>query len=70
MEQYHRLSDDTMDALLEDLEQLVEDHGDPSFEVEYHVCFYALLLPGSSEAIHVERSAHPQTGRIWNLCYQ
>lgn len=38
MEQYHKLSDETMDMLLENLEELVENHGDPTFEVEYHVC--------------------------------
>ncbi|KAJ3790306.1 Frataxin [Lentinula aff. detonsa] len=32
MERYHQLSDEAMDMLLEDLEQLIEDHGDPSFE--------------------------------------
>lgn len=37
MEQYHKLSDEVMDTLVENLEELIEDHGDSSFEVEYHV---------------------------------
>ncbi|KAF5382947.1 hypothetical protein D9757_006319 [Collybiopsis confluens] len=35
MEEYHKLSDEVLDSLLEDLEQLLEEHGLPSYEVEY-----------------------------------
>jgi frataxin len=38
MERYHALSDATMDTLLESLESLLDDLGNPSYELEYHVC--------------------------------
>jgi hypothetical protein len=37
MERYHALSDTTMDALLESLELFLDDLGNPTYEVEYHV---------------------------------
>jgi frataxin len=37
LEKYHLLSDATMDALLESLENLLDVLGNPSYEVEYHV---------------------------------
>jgi frataxin len=37
MEQYHVLSDMTMDSLLDSLELLLDDMGNPAYEVEYHV---------------------------------
>lgn len=36
-EQYHQLSDTTMDTLLESLETLLDDLGNPDYEVEYSV---------------------------------
>lgn len=42
MEKYHRLSDATMDNLLEDLENLLDEIGSPDYEVEYHVCHFPL----------------------------
>ncbi|EAU93309.1 hypothetical protein CC1G_08622 [Coprinopsis cinerea okayama7 len=36
MEQYHALSDSTMDSLLENLEDLLDTVGNPDLEVEYH----------------------------------
>ena len=38
MEHYHALSDATMDTLLESLESLLDDLGNPAYELEYHVC--------------------------------
>lgn len=38
MERYHALSDATMDNLLESLESLLDDLGNPTYELEYHVC--------------------------------
>ncbi|KAI0651642.1 hypothetical protein C8Q79DRAFT_897387, partial [Trametes meyenii] len=32
---YHRYADGTMDAMLESLEELLDDVGDPEYEVEY-----------------------------------
>jgi hypothetical protein len=37
MERYHALSDTTMDTLLESLELLLDDLGNPGYELEYHV---------------------------------
>lgn len=37
MEEYHQLSDTTMEALLDSLEVLVDQHPDLPYEVEYHV---------------------------------
>lgn len=37
LERYHYLSDITMDRMIEQLEDLLDDFGDDSFEVEYHV---------------------------------
>jgi frataxin len=37
MEQYHQLSDTTMDSLLESLENLLDGLGRSNYEVEYHV---------------------------------
>ncbi|KAH6917624.1 Frataxin [Coprinopsis sp. MPI-PUGE-AT-0042] len=36
VEEYHNLSDTTMDSLLESLEELLDGIANPSFEVEYH----------------------------------
>ena len=59
MEQYHKLSDEAMDTLLEDLEQLVEDHGDSSFEVEYHVCLSLRVRTSVPENTFTEWSFDP-----------
>lgn len=40
MERYHELSDRAMDTLLERLEELLDDLGNPYYEVEYHVGIY------------------------------
>lgn len=37
MEEYHQLSDTTMDILLESLEGLLDVLGRSNYEVEYHV---------------------------------
>jgi hypothetical protein len=37
LHKYHVLSDATMDALLEELEILLDRVGNPKYEVEYHV---------------------------------
>lgn len=42
MERYHTLSDATMDTMLESLESLLDDLGNPSYELEYHVCIRCL----------------------------
>lgn len=37
MERYHALSDTTMESLVDELENLLDEAGDPTYEVEYHV---------------------------------
>lgn len=37
MEQYHAEADDTMEQLLETLEDLLETSGERDYEVDYHV---------------------------------
>jgi frataxin len=43
MERYHKLSDAVMDELLESLESLLDEHGNPDYEVEYHVSGHRVL---------------------------
>ena len=42
-EQYHQLSDATMDILLESLEELLDTLGHSDYEVEYHVHCYVSM---------------------------
>ncbi|KIK71264.1 hypothetical protein GYMLUDRAFT_66470 [Collybiopsis luxurians FD-317 M1] len=44
MEQYHKLSDEVMDSLLEDLEEVIGEHGEPTYEVEYNSGVLTLKL--------------------------
>lgn len=37
------MSDTTMDTLLESLENVIDEIGDPGYEVEYSVCTITLL---------------------------
>ena len=37
MDKYHHISDDTMDTMLSDLEELLDDKEFVDYEVEYHV---------------------------------
>ena len=43
VEEYHNLSDTTMDSLLESLEELLDSIANPNFEVEYHVCSLMII---------------------------
>ncbi|KAJ3794038.1 hypothetical protein GGU11DRAFT_690593 [Lentinula aff. detonsa] len=66
MERYHQLSDEAMDMLLEDLEQLIEDHGDPSFEVEYHACIlYGVLTLRLGDKGTYVVNKQPPNKQIW-----
>ena len=66
MERYHSLSDMTMDTLLESLEVLLDDLGNPSYELEYHVRIRylddltILILKDFSRL--TERCSHSRTG--------
>ncbi|KAJ3907839.1 hypothetical protein F5879DRAFT_794839 [Lentinula edodes] len=62
MEQYHKLSDDAMDTLVENLEELIEDHGDSSFEVEYHSGVLTLKL-GDKGTYVINKQ--PPNKQIW-----
>ena len=41
MEEYHQYADATMDALLDSLENLLDEAGSPEYEVEYSVSPHA-----------------------------
>jgi len=61
-DQYHALSDTTMDALLENLEVLVDNLGEPTFEVEYHSGVLTLEL-GSHGTYVINKQ--PPNKQIW-----
>ena len=42
MEEYHQYADATMDALLDSLENLLDEAGSPEYEVEYSVSLHVL----------------------------
>jgi len=44
MDRYHRLSDKTMDALVDELENLLDKHSDRNYEVDYHSGVLTLRL--------------------------
>lgn len=50
MPQYHEVADKTMDHLLENLEELVDEIETQGYEVEYHVRYSLYLLPPNSTA--------------------
>ncbi|KAJ3974409.1 hypothetical protein EV361DRAFT_894874 [Lentinula raphanica] len=62
MERYHQLADDAMDGLLEDLEQLIEDYGDASYEVDYHSGVLTLRL-GDKGTYVINKQ--PPNKQIW-----
>ena len=43
MEEYHTLADETMDELVEALEELLDMEGDAGYEVDYHVRAHPML---------------------------
>ncbi|KAF9073740.1 Frataxin [Rhodocollybia butyracea] len=62
MEQYHKISDEAMDTLLEELEVIIEDNGDPSYEVEYHSGVLTLKL-GDTGTYVINKQ--PPNKQIW-----
>jgi hypothetical protein len=63
-----------MEGLLDDLQDLLDSHGDPSLEVEYHVrqfptalYAYVLIVPAPP---HVEWGPHPRSRSAWHVCDQ
>ncbi|KAF8078377.1 hypothetical protein FPV67DRAFT_1557718 [Lyophyllum atratum] len=62
MERYHALSDATMDTLLESLEALLDDLGNPNYEVEYHSGVLTLVL-GDSGTYVINKQ--PPNKQIW-----
>jgi len=59
MDEYHRISDNTMDGLLDQLEVIVDELGDAdgSYEVEYHVCRFCTI-----HSLLCSLSLHKQSG--------
>ncbi|KAL0575058.1 Mitochondrial matrix iron chaperone [Marasmius crinis-equi] len=62
MDEYHQLSEDTMDALVEDLEALLDEYGNPNYEVEYHSGVLTLKL--GDEGTYVINK-QPPNKQIW-----
>ncbi|KAF5377548.1 hypothetical protein D9615_005194 [Tricholomella constricta] len=62
MERYHALSDTTMDSLLESLEAILDDLGNPTFEVEYHSGVLTLIL-GDKGTYVINKQ--PPNKQIW-----
>jgi len=62
MEQYHVLSDMTMDSLLDSLELLLDDMGNPAYEVEYHSGVLTLAL-GDKGTYVINKQ--PPNKQIW-----
>ncbi|KZP04546.1 Frataxin [Athelia psychrophila] len=61
-EEYHKYSDATMDSLLDSLEQLVDDLGNPAYEVEYHSGVLTLIL-GDNGTYVINKQ--PPNKQIW-----
>ncbi|KAK7058258.1 Mitochondrial matrix iron chaperone [Paramarasmius palmivorus] len=59
---YNRLSDEAMDALVEDLEMLLDETGNPNYEVEYHSGVLTLKL--GDEGTYVINK-QPPNKQIW-----
>jgi len=71
MERYHALSDATMDSLLESLESLLDDMGNPAYEVEYHVSQFRSLCFSFLRAIPSgEWRSYSHAGRQGHVCDQ
>ncbi|TFK23119.1 Frataxin [Coprinopsis marcescibilis] len=62
MEEYHRLSDFTMDSMLERLESILDDIGSPNYEVEYHSGVLTLNL-GAHGTYVINKQ--PPNKQIW-----
>jgi frataxin len=61
-ERYHSLSDAAMDNLLDSLENLLDDLGDPDYEVEYHSGVLTLKL-GNNGVYVINKQ--PPNKQIW-----
>ncbi|KAF9270451.1 Frataxin [Marasmius fiardii PR-910] len=59
---YDRLSDEVMDTLVEDLETLLDEYGNPDFEVEYHSGVLTLKLGGQGTYVI---NKQPPNKQIW-----
>uniref|UniRef100_A0A0W0FY10 Ferroxidase n=1 Tax=Moniliophthora roreri TaxID=221103 RepID=A0A0W0FY10_MONRR len=60
--EYHRLSDEAMDSLVEDLEVLLDEAGNSNYEVEYHSGVLTLKL--GDEGTYVINK-QPPNKQIW-----
>ncbi|PAV22306.1 Frataxin [Pyrrhoderma noxium] len=62
IERYHQLSDTTMDTLLESLENVIDEIGDPGYEVEYSSGVLTLSL-GDKGTYVINKQ--PPNKQIW-----
>ncbi|THV05964.1 Frataxin, partial [Dendrothele bispora CBS 962.96] len=62
LERYHRLSDSAMDTLCEDLENILDNLGNPSYEVEYSSGVLTLKLGGHGTYVI---NKQPPNKQIW-----
>ncbi|TFY81110.1 hypothetical protein EWM64_g2904 [Hericium alpestre] len=62
VDEYHALSDATMDTMLESLETLLDELGDPQYEVEYHSGVLTLKL-GNHGTYVINKQ--PPNKQIW-----
>ncbi|KAF9042097.1 hypothetical protein BJ165DRAFT_1529553 [Panaeolus papilionaceus] len=62
MDTYHQVSDHTMEQLYEELEALIDEQGEPGYEVEYHSGVLTLNLgPRGTYVINKQ----PPNKQIW-----
>ncbi|KAI0314990.1 hypothetical protein OF83DRAFT_1134247 [Amylostereum chailletii] len=61
IEDYHNVADETMETLLDSLEQLLEECDNPSYEVEYHSGVLTLKLDQQIYVINKQ----PPNKQIW-----
>ncbi|KAG7099450.1 hypothetical protein E1B28_001301 [Marasmius oreades] len=59
---YDRLSDEVMDTLVEDLERILDEHGNPKYEIDYHSGVLTLKL-GEQGTYVINKQ--PPNKQIW-----
>jgi hypothetical protein len=70
-ENYHKFSDETMEALFERLEEALDVDHQLGYEVDYSVCEANLVWPDINTLNNLtERSAHIKSKNTWNICHK
>jgi hypothetical protein len=76
MSQYHDISENTMDTLLESLEAFLDSKGEDTWEVEYSVGYLTTTLIEAFSGLTrdawplTERSADVEPRLAWHLRYK